>query len=128
MKYQNLKDPKEFKIGDTIFAVSKIGALKAFDIYKKIIALEDKWGRLGFSMLDESTLKDALQYVAYKNESTKNEWVCIDMTGTIESAFGSTMEMIEVLRKLYDENFGFLADGSLLKLLGLQGAETASDS
>lgn len=128
MKYSDLKDARDFKIGDTVFAVSKIRALKAFDIYKKIVELEERWGRLGFSMVDEDTVKNILQYAAYKNESTKNEWRCLDNSDDIEAAFSSQKDMLQVLHEMYAENFGFLADGSLLKLLGLQGAETASDS
>lgn len=128
MKYEELKYPRDLKIGDTVFAVSKIPAIKAFEVYKKIVALEDDWGRLGFTMVNSDTAKDILQYVAYKNDSTKNEWRCLDNTNDINSALGSTRDMIEVMHEMYKENFGFLSDGSLQKLLGLAEVETVSGS
>ena len=126
MKYEQLQHPKEIEVSSKTFAVSKIPAMEAMPIYEQICEIYSKRGVLGLSALPIEITKVLLHYVCVMENG---EWEELDTEKRINMFFQDHTTLIKVRMAILKENFGFLTDGSLLDLLGVQAeAEAESDS
>lgn len=115
MQYQSFISPRSVKIGSETFAVSKIPALKAQEIYCRIMKESDSFGNLGYTMLKSETIMGLLEYAAAKVESS---WVELDTESCINTYCKDAGILNALVLEMIQENYGFLFDGTLLKQLG----------
>ncbi len=127
MKYDQLIQPREVKIGSHIFAVSKIPATKAMPIYNVVSERVVSAGIVGVSQLPEATNKAILQYVAWKEEGGE-VWNTLEYDLAINNCFLDYRDLVAVISEMVKENFGFLLDGGLLDALGVGRQAAASVS
>jgi len=119
-------DMKEVEIGERKFAISRIPALKALAIYNDIVKSVSDNGAVGITMMDSDAVRAILSYTAVSRDDS---WLSLDTAKMIEDTFTDVEEMLELVMHMVRENFSFLADGGLRKLLEIPaGAATESGS
>lgn len=127
--FDELKDPKEYKIGNLTCAVSKIPAFYAQRI---ILAAGEAINDLNMSKIPEPVLLDLLSYCAVKNPS--GEWIVLDDLGCINLLIANPKDLIALELKAVEYNFGFFFDGSLREVFAplveliKKSAETSTPS
>lgn len=127
--FDELKDPKEYKIGNLTCAVSKIPAFYAQRI---ILAAGEAINDLNMAKIPEPVLLDLLSYCAVKNPS--GEWIVLDDLGCINLLITNPKDLIALELKAVEYNFGFFFDGSLREVFAplveliKQSAETSTRS
>lgn len=128
MKHDKLILAKEVEIGGRTFAISKIPATRAIEIYNVIGDSVNKHGVLGLSILPPSVIK---QILAYVNLYDGGDWIEFGTDGVIDSVFREDFGALQqVVIAMVKENFDFFVSGKLLDALaaGETAAETESGS
>jgi hypothetical protein len=126
MEYAKFIKPHEVSIGDRTFALSQIPAIESQDLYNVVAKSITDNGLIGMTMLPSSVQRAIMSYVAVK---AGEEWFPLDTQTRIDSYLtDSKSDMARLTVLMVKENWGFLADGSLLDVLGLPEAEGGSGS
>lgn len=125
MNFNDFIQKKEVQIGNKTYCISKIPAISATQIYPKIAKYYSDHGVIGLTMFDIALTKELLSYSAAYNNGA---WEVLDLDSTINASFESQFDMKKLVSVIVKENWGFLTDGNLLELLGIEEAEAGSDS
>lgn len=126
MEYAKFIKPREVSVGDRTFALSQIPAAEAQDLYNVVAKSISDNGLIGMTMLPSGVQRAIMSYVAVK---TGEEWFPLDTQTRIDSYLtDSKSDMARLTVLMVKENWGFLADGSLLGVLGLPEVEEGSGS
>ena len=125
MNYEKFIQPREFGIGDRTFAVSKIPALTAQQIYSVVSKSVSDNGIVGITSLPPQTVRQILGYTAlFENDS----WISMEtesiINDTLKDDFG---DMQTLVIEMIKENFGFFVSGKLLEKLVELETETDSE-
>ena len=106
--YDELQEPKEFKVGNLSCAVGKIPAFYAQRI---ILAAGGALSDMDMTKLPESVILELLSYCAVKNPA--GEYKVLDDLGVVNLLIDSPKDLIAIEIKAVEYNFGFFLDGSL---------------
>jgi hypothetical protein len=119
MEYGKFIKPREVEIDGTTYAISQIPALESQDIYRIVAKSVADNGVIGITMIDSHTARTILSYVAVRMD---DQWFSLDTEMRINNYLvnKNTMERLIVL--MVRENWGFLIDGNLLDVLGMEEA------
>lgn len=119
MEYGKFIKPREVEIDGTTYAISQIPALESQDIYRIVAKSVADNGVIGITMIDSHTARTILSYVAVRID---DQWFSLDTEMRINNYLinKNTMERLIVL--MVRENWGFLIDGNLLDVLGMEEA------
>ena len=119
MEYGKFIKPREVEIDGTTYAISQIPALESQDIYRIVAKSIADNGVIGITMIDSHTARTMLSYVAVRID---DQWFSLDTEMRINNYLvnKNTMERLIVL--MVRENWGFLIDGNLLDVLGMEEA------
>lgn len=123
MDYTKFIKPREIEIGGTTYAISQIPAINSQGIYPVIAECVKENGVLGMTMIPVSACKEILSYVAVRVDGT---WFSLDTETRINNYLSDKSTMAKIIVMMVKENWGFLADGSLLDVLGIEEAESES--
>lgn len=110
-------EPKEIKIGEARYIVSKIPAIQAQQVYRAIMQESKDDGDIAMTYLKEDTAISLLSYAA-KVEG-ENDWNALDSVNAINFACPSLENLIKVEAAMIRYNFSFLFDGTLQEVLGV---------
>lgn len=125
MEYSKFIKPREVEIGGTTFAISQIPAINAQEIYPVVAECVKENGVLGMTMIPLRACREILSYVAIRIDDT---WFSLDTESRVNNYLSDKSTMAKIIVLMVKENWGFLADGSLLDVLGLEEAESGSRS
>lgn len=121
MDYTKFIKPKEVVLDGETYAISQIPALEAQEIYREVAKSYKDHGLIGFTMLSQGTVREILAYVAVRVD---DNWFSLDTETRINGYLqGKKAVQARLLVLMIKENWGFLTDGSLLDVLGLEEAE-----
>lgn len=120
MKIQDFISSKEVEINGSTFVISKIPATKAIELQPLIMQELLENGDLGLAMIKPELTHKLLAYSAKKMDD--DAWRELDSKDVIDSCFDNAIDLIALRMEIIDYSFGFLRDGSLLKLLGTKGS------
>lgn len=125
MNYDKFIQPREVGIGDRTFAVSKIPALTAQQIYSVVSKSVSDNGIVGITSLPPQTVRQILGYTAlFENDS----WISMETEAIINDTFKNNFgDMQELVIEMVKENFGFFVSGKLLEKLVELETETDSE-
>lgn len=123
-QYESFLEPKIVKIGGQDFTISKIPCIKAQEIYAKIMKETDGYGNLGFTLLSPKTGIELTSYAAVTTENGSH--VVLDGEAEVDRFVGSVNTLIQLHLAIIKENYGFLFDGVLRKLL--ESLEESADA
>lgn len=123
MKIQDFISSKEVEINGSTFVISKIPATKAIELQPLIMQELLENGDLGLAMIKPELTMKLLAYAAKKMDD--DAWRELDSKDIIDSCFDNAIDLIALRMEIINYSFGFLRDGSLLKLLGAK--ESASN-
>ena len=125
--YEQLKNPREFKVGKQRFFVSTIPAFYAQRI---LLKAGESMANLDLSKLPEDTVLEILSYTACENENGVK--VVLDDIDVINQLVSDPKSLIALEIEEVKENFGFFFDGSLrevfqplVELITQRGLETS---
>jgi hypothetical protein len=125
--YEQLKNPREFKVGKHRFFVSTIPAFYAQRI---LLKAGESMANLDLSKLPEDTVLEILSYTACENENGVK--VVLDDIDIINQLVSDPKSLIALEIEEVKENFGFFFDGSLrevfqplVELITQRGSETS---
>lgn len=121
MDYTKFIKPKEVVLDGETYAISQIPALEAQEIYREVAKSYSEHGLIGFTMLSQGTVRAILAYVAVRVD---DNWFSLDTETRINGYLqGKKAVQARLLVLMIKENWGFLTDGSLLDVLGLEEAK-----
>ena len=118
MEYSKFIKPKEIAIGETTFAISQIPALESQEVYRVVAKSVKDEGFIGMTMLPTDIVRAMLAYTAVNVNGT---WFPLDTAQRIDGYLQDKKALVTLIVAMVRENWGFLADGSLLDVLGLPG-------
>lgn len=125
MNYEKFIQPREVGIGDRTFAVSKIPALTAQQIYSVVSKSVSDNGIVGITSLPPQTVRQILGYTALY---TDDSWIAMETEAIINDTFKDDFgDMQELVIEMVKENFGFFVSGKLLEKLVELETETDSE-
>lgn len=113
MKPDKFIQPRDVKIGERTFIVSKIPAIDALAIHNVVAKAVIDSGLLGITMLPPSTDLAILRYTAIRDSHDRPEPLDSDVAVAVNFE-GGIKEMKELVIEMVKENFGFLITGDLL--------------
>ena len=120
MDYAKFIKPKEVVIDGETYAISQIPALESQEIYREVAKSYRENGPIGFTMLSKGVVRAILAYVAIRVD---DNWFSLDTETRINGYLGGkNAVMARLCVSMVKENWGFLTDGSLLDVLGLEEA------
>jgi len=120
MDYAKFIKPKEVVIDGETYAISQIPALEAQEIYREVAKSYKEYGHIGLTMLPTGVVRAILSYVAIRVD---DNWFPLDTETRINGYMkGKNVVMARLCVTMVKENWGFLTDGSLLDVLGLEEA------
>lgn len=126
MEHSKFIRPREITVGDKAFTVSQIPAIDAQDIYTDVAKSIKDNGLIGMTMLPQHVVKSILAYTSAK---VNDDWFVLDTEQRLRNYIPDSKTMNILVVNMIKDNWGFLADGNLLDVLGLEEAEeTASGS
>ena len=128
MTYEKLILPREVAVGNRTFAVSKIPALVAQQVYSVVCKSVAENGMLGITSLPVPTVRQILGYTALLSDDS---WITLEAEQVVNEVFKDSFGDLQALVvEMVKENFGFFVTGKLLeKLEELETNEgTASES
>lgn len=121
MDYTKFIKPKEVVLDGETYAISQIPALEAQEIYREVAKSYSEHGPIGFTMLSQGVMRAILAYVAIRVD---DNWFSLDTETRINGYLqGKKAVQARLLVLMIKENWGFLTDGSLLDVLGLEEAK-----
>ena len=125
MSYDKFIQPREVGIGKRTFAVSKIPALTAQQIYATVSKSVTDNGIIGITALPPQTVRQILGYTALY---TDDSWIAMETEAIINDTFKDNFgDMQELVIEMVKENFGFFVSGKLLEKLVELETETDSE-
>lgn len=125
MNYEKFIQPREIGIGKRTFAVSKIPALTAQQIYSVVSKSVSDNGAIGLTSLPPQTVKQILGYTALFSDDS---WISMETESIINDTFKDNFGDMQVLViEMVKENFGFFVSGKLLEKLVELETETDSE-
>lgn len=104
--------------GEKKFIISGIPAIDAMSINREIAPLIKERDALAFSELEEHLILKILKYTAIKAENDDG-YFPLDTPEAINSRL-DPFDIVFLVTKMYDKNFGFFADGRFRALLEAQ--------
>ncbi len=105
--------PRDVKIGERRFVVSKIPATDALAIHNIVAKSVIEHGVLGITMLPPATDLDILRYTAIRDDDDSVR--SLDSDAAVNVNFkGDVQGLKELVIEMVKENFGFLITGDLL--------------
>ena len=104
--------------GEKKFIVSGIPAIDAMSINRELAPLIKERDALAFSELEEHLILKILKYTAIKAENDDG-YFPLDTPEAINSRL-DPFDIVFLVTKMYDKNFGFFADGRFRALLEAQ--------
>ena len=116
MDPQKFIEPKEIKIEDTKFVISKIPAVQAQQIYRSVMQEAKDDGDIAMTYLLADTTIALLSYAAAVDGEV---WVALDSESQINFWCSKLYNLIKLEAEMIRYNFGFLFDGTLQKVLGV---------
>lgn len=120
MDYAKFIKPKEVVIDGETYAISQIPALEAQEIYREVAKSYKDYGHIGLTMLPTGVVRAILSYVAIRVD---DNWFSLDTETRINGYMkGKNAVLARLCVAMVKENWGFLTDGSLLDVLGLEEA------
>lgn len=126
MEHSKFIRPREITVGEKTFTVSQIPAIDAQDIYTDVARSIKDNGLIGMTMLPQHVVKSILAYTSAK---VNDDWFVLDTEQRLRNYIPDSKTMNILVVNMIKDNWGFLADGNLLDVLGLEEAEeTASES
>lgn len=125
MEFNKFIDTKEIEIDGKQFAVSRIPAMACVPIFSEIIKAYSDNGPLGLTMLPRDVVKTFLSYSAVK---VGQDWLVLDTEMFINQTFTDFKTLESLILFIVKENFSFLSDGSLAKLLSAMTLEGGAES
>ena len=126
MQYEKFIQPKEIGIGDRTFAISRIPALDAQQLYNVISKSVTDNGLIGITMLPPPTIEQILGYTALFGDD--KIWLTLSNKSIINEVFQDDFgELQQLVVAMVKENFDFVVSGKLLDQL-VEGEEAATDS
>lgn len=126
MEHSKFIRPREITVGENTFTVSQIPAIDAQDIYTDVARSIKDNGLIGMTMLPQHVVKSILAYTSAK---VNDDWFVLDTEQRLRNYIPDSKTMNILVVNMIKDNWGFLADGNLLDVLGLEEAEeTASES
>jgi len=125
MNYEKFIQPREIGIGKRTFAVSKIPALTAQQIYSVVSKSVSDNGVIGITSLPPQTVRQILGYTALFADDS---WISMETESIINDTFKDNFGDMQVLViEMVKENFGFFVSGKLLEKLVELETETDSE-
>lgn len=126
MEHSKFIRPREITVDERTFTVSQIPAIDAQDIYTEVARSIKDNGLIGMTMLPQHVVKSILAYTSAK---VNDDWFVLDTEQRLRNYIPDSKTMNILVVNMIKDNWGFLADGNLLDVLGLEEAEeTASES
>ena len=126
MQYEKFIQPKEIGIGDRTFAISRIPALDAQQLYNVIAKSVSDNGLIGITMLPGPIVEQILDYTALFGDD--KIWLTLSNKSIINEVFQDDFgELQQLVVAMVKENFDFFVSGKLLDKL-VEGEEAATDS
>lgn len=104
--------------GEKQFVISCIPAIEAMSINRELAPLLQSRDVLAFSELEEHLILRILKYTAIKAENDDG-YFPLDSAEVINRRL-SPFDIVFLVTKMYDKNFGFFADGRFRALLEAQ--------
>lgn len=104
--------------GEKKFIISGIPAIDAMSINRELAPLIKDRDALAFSELEEHLILKILKYTAIKAENDDG-YFPLDTPEAINSRL-DPFDIVFLVTKMYDKNFGFFADGRFRALLEAQ--------
>ena len=104
--------------GEKQFVISCIPAIEAMSINRELAPLLQSRDVLAFSELEEHLILRILKYTAIKAENDDG-YFPLDSADVINRRL-SPFDIVFLVTKMYDKNFGFFADGRFRALLEAQ--------
>lgn len=128
MDYGKFISAKEVEIGGRKFAISQIPSVESVNsVYPAVAKSIQANGILGLTMLDFGVIRTILKYTAIRLDS--GDWHSLDIDTRISDTFdGKFRDLQTLVVAMVKENYGFLTDGNLHEVLGLQEADQVSGS
>lgn len=124
MEIEKFIDKEEIEIDGRKFAISKIPAVQAQEIYGEIVRETDDIGDIGMTFLSLSVAVKLLSYSAYEDGGV---WFTMGSENDINDGCPEVMTLIKLEAAMIRKNFGFLFNGSLQKVLeDLRGKKQAT--
>jgi hypothetical protein len=115
MDYSKFIEPVEIKIGDDIFAISKIPAIDSIAIYRDICKSFMENGPIGLTMIPRECIVKMLSFTAMKSG---DEWITIETQMMINQLFTKDFKALQtIILTMIRENYSFLVNGGLETLL-----------
>ena len=125
MDPKRFNEPKELEIGGGKFIISKIPAIQAQQIYRKLMKDVNDDGDIAMTYLQEDAIIELLSYAAIVDGE---DWTALDNSNIINFSFKNLEDLIELEAVMIRYNFGFLFNGNLLKVLEVlrEGLDTSA--
>lgn len=127
MKADKFIQPKDVKIGERTFIVSKIPAIDALPIHNVVAKAIVDNGLLGITMLPPVTDLAILRYTAVRDANDRPESLDSDIAVSVNFESGIE-DMKALVIEMVKENFGFLITGDLLGKFPLPVAEATESA
>lgn len=126
MQYDKFIQPKEIGIGNRTFAISRIPALDAQQLYNVISKSVTDNGLIGITMLPPPIIEQILCYTALFGDD--KIWLTLSNKSIINEVFQDDFgELQQLVVAMVKENFDFFVSGKLLDRL-VEREEAATDS
>lgn len=116
MDPKRFNEPKELEIGEEKekFIISKIPAIQAQQLYRKLMQEVKDDGDIAMTYLPEDAIVELLSYSARVDGE---DWTALDNSNAINFTFKNVENLIELEAAMIRYNFGFLFNGGLQKVL-----------
>lgn len=112
MKFEELKEPKKFTIGNVEYYIAKIPAYYA---QRLLIRSGEALKSFDVSKIPDDVLKELLSYTAVVN--SKGDPIVLEDIETVNLLLGGdTKSLIAIEMQAIQENFGFFLDGGLREI------------
>lgn len=106
--------------GGKRFVISSIPAIEALSINRELAPKMKESDALAFTELEEHIILRILKYTAIKAENDDG-YFPLDTSEEINKRL-DPFDIVFLVTKMYDKNFGFFADGRLRALFGMPEA------
>lgn len=112
MKFEELREPKKFTIGNVEYYIAKIPAYYA---QRLLIKSGEALKSFDVSKIPDDVLKELLSYTAVVN--SKGDPIVLEDIETVNLLLGGdTKSLIAIEMQAIQENFGFFLDGGLREI------------
>lgn len=114
----DFRNPEVVEIGGRKVTISSIPSVEGLSIYRAIVPFIRDNGSLGITLIPQNIIIQITKFTAVElQDGGKLPLETVDSLNANFDMFG----ILSIVKKMYDKNFGFFADGSLQKLLLEEG-------